>query len=119
MVCQNGRVDAYIDDTLYCSHDFGTIAPGRISAHAGYDKEAGEIVVKVVNAQAEPLPLALNINASAMASEADRIVLKGANLWEENSFSAPELVVPVADKVAVENTVEFDPSSVTLLRIEA
>lgn len=119
VVCQNGRVDAYIDDTLYCSHDFGTIAPGRISAHAGYDKEAGEIVVKVVNAQAEPLPLALNINASAMASEADRIVLKGANLWEENSFSAPELVVPVADKVAVENTVEFDPFSLTILRIKA
>lgn len=121
VVCRNGRVDAYIDDTLYCTHDFGIITPGRISAHAGYDKENGEIVVKVVNAESKPLPLSLNINASGLASEADRIVLKSASIWDENSFSAPELIVPVTDKVSGVSSVTdmvFDPFSLTILRIK-
>ena len=122
VVCSNGRVEGYIDDELYCSHDFGDVTAGRISAHAGYDEANGEIVVKVVNAEDTPLPLTLNINATDMASEATKTVLKASSLWDENSFSMPDQIIPVTSTVTLPGETEemvFDPFSLTILRVKA
>lgn len=121
LVCHNGKVEGYIDGELYCSHDFSTDEKGRIAAHAGYDAEAGEIVVKVVNGEDRPMPLTLAVNAVGIAPEAIAETMKAASLWDENSFSTPTLIAPekktiggVSDRLAY----TFEPYSLTVIRIK-
>ena len=118
VVCSNGRIEGYIDDQLYCSHDFGTIQPGRIAAHAGFDEKSNATVVKVVNAESEPLSLKLHINAN-LYGDAEKCVLKSATLFDENSFSTPDLISPYWEKFTAADgmEMEFDPYSLTILKI--
>lgn len=122
VVCRNGKVEGYVDDKLYCSVDFGKQGSGRVAAHTGYDEEAKEIVLKVVNAESKPLPLTLAINAYDIAAEADVEVMKSATLWDENSFSVPTLIAPVKGKtggVSDRFKYTFEPFSLTVMRIKA
>jgi len=121
VVCRNGTVEGYVDDELCCSYDFGRETTGRIAAHAGYDETSGEIVVKVVNAESEPLPLTLNINAANLAPEGTAETMRSATLWDENSFSAPELIAPVKTSVSFEGDkldYTFEPYSLTVIRLK-
>ena len=122
VVCKDGKVEGYIDDKLYCSHDFGKQTIGRINTHTGYDAEAGEIVIKVVNAESEALPLTLALNAKNIASTASVETLKSETLMDENSFSLPELISPVKTEVSgVTDSFKytFEPYSFTIVRIKA
>lgn len=121
VVCREGKVEGYIDDKLYCSHDFGHERIGRVAAHAGYDEANGEIVIKVVNADADAMPLTLNLNATSIASTASAETMKAASLWDENSFSTPTLISPV--KTTVTGVTDrlsytFEPYSLTVLRVK-
>lgn len=121
VVCHNGKVEGYIDGELYGEYDFGKETTGRLAAHAGYDEAAGEIVVKVVNAEGEPLPLVLNINAEGLASEGTMETMQSATLWDENSFSTPEQIVPVKSVISgVSDNLEytFEPYSLTVIRVK-
>ncbi len=122
VVCKHGKVDAYVDDTLYCSVELGKLNAGRINYHTGYDADKGEIVVKVVNAEKEALPLSLALNAKNIASTATAETLKSESLWFENSYTEPEMISPV--KTTVSGVSEkfnytFEPYSLTVLRIKA
>lgn len=122
VVCKNGRIEGYVDDQLYCTYDFGKETVGRIAAHAGYDEAAGEIVVKVVNAESEPMPLTLALNAGDIASTASVETLKSESLWDENSYSMPTLISPVKSTVnGVSDNFKytFEPYSLTVMRIKA
>ncbi|MDE7387413.1 MAG: DUF1080 domain-containing protein [Muribaculaceae bacterium] len=122
VVCKNGKVEAYVDDKLYCSHDFGKQTIGRINTHTGYDAENGEIVVKVVNAESEPLPLTLALNAKNIASTASVETLTSESLWDENSFDLPTLIAPVKKTVSGVTdkfSYSFEPYSFTIVRIKA
>jgi len=122
VVCKNGKIEGYVDDKLYCSHDFGTETVGRIASHTGYDVAAGEIVVKVVNAESDALPLTLQLNAADIAPVASVETLKAESLWDENSFSLPELVAPVKSTVSGVSEkfkYSFEPHSLTIIRIKA
>ncbi len=122
VVCKNGKIEGYVDDQLYCSYDFGKETVGRIAAHAGYDAAAGEIVVKVVNAESEPMPLTLALNAQNIASTASVETLKSESLWDENSYSMPTLISPEKKQVSgVSDNFKytFEPYSLTVLRIKA
>lgn len=121
VVCHNGKIEGYIDGELCCTYDFGKDTIGRIATHAGYDEAAGEIVLKVVNGEAEALPLTLNVNATEIAAEATVEVMASNTLWDENSFSAPELVAPVKNKisgVSEKFAYTFAPYSLTIMRIK-
>lgn len=122
VVLKNGKMEGYVDDKLYCSCDLGTQNVGRIATHAGYDEAAGEIVVKVVNAEGKALPLTLKLNAANIAATASVETLKSESLWDENSFSLPELISPVKSTVSgvSENfKYSFEPYSLTIVRIKA
>ncbi len=122
LVCANGRIEGYIDNQLYCSCDFGNTLTGRVSAHAGYDETNGEMVVKVVNAEADSMPLTLHINALDIASNGEKITLKSETLWDENSFSMPTAIAPVTETISgIESgmKMDFDPYSLTILRFKA
>lgn len=122
VVCKNGKIEGYVDDQLLCSHDFGTQTVGRIASHAGYDEAAGEIVLKLVNAEAEKFPLAMRLNAANIASTATVETLCSESLWDENSYSTPELISPVKKQISgvSENfSYEFEPYSLTVIRIKA
>ncbi|MCM1504615.1 MAG: alpha-L-arabinofuranosidase [Muribaculum sp.] len=121
VVCHEGRVEGYIDGQLYCSHGFGDVRTGRAAVHAGYDDKKGEIVLKVVNAESDPMPMEINVNAQSLTSTASVQTLKAASLWEENSFECPELIYPqkkVIDGVAPKMNFTFDPYSLTIIRIK-
>lgn len=122
VVCHNGKIEGYIDDVLYCSHEFGAERIGRVAAHAGYDEAAGEIVIKVVNAETDPLPLTLALNATTIAPTASIETMAAASLWDENSFSTPTLIAPVKSTVSgvtdrLSHT--FEPYSLTVIRVKA
>lgn len=122
VVCKEGKVDAYVDGQLYCSCELGKLTPGRINYHTGYDADKGEIVVKVVNAEKEALPLTLALNAKNIASTATAETLKSESLWFENSYEDPEMISPVKSTVngVGENfKYTFEPYSLTVLRIKA
>lgn len=122
VVCKNGKVEAFIDDVLYCTAELGKATAGRINYHTGYDAEKGEIVVKVVNAEKEALPLTLALNAKNIASTATAETLKSESLWFENSYSEPELISPVkstVNGVGESFKYTFEPYSLTVLRIKA
>lgn len=122
VVCKNGKIEGYIDNELLCEYDFGGVTIGRLATHAGYDEAAGEIVVKVVNAEAEALPLTLKLNASEIAPTASVETLASESLWDENSYATPEFISPV--KKTVSGVTEsfdytFEPYSLTVVRIKA
>lgn len=122
VVLKNGQVEAFIDDQLYCTADLTQAAGGRINTHTGYDAEAGEIVVKVVNAEKEPLPLTLAINAKNIAGTANVETLKAESLYDENSYAMPKLISPVQSTVnGVTDKLNhtFPPYSLTIVRIKA
>ncbi len=122
VVCKNGKIEGYVDDKLYCSADLGDQLGTRISTHSGYDDAAGEIVVKVVNAEKNALPLSLNLNAKNISSEASVETLKSDSPWDENSYSLPTLISPV--KTTIKDVADnfkytFSPYSLTIIRIKA
>ena len=121
VVCHEGSVEGYVDGKLICRYEFGDERTGRAAVHAGYDEKRGEIVVKVVNAEAEPLSTSLILNASELASTATVQTLKAASLWEENSFEYPELISPQETTVGGVSKVmdyTFEPYSLTVVRIK-
>ncbi len=121
VVCSGAKIEGYVDGQLYCSHDFGAVRTGRAAVHAGYDDKNGEIVLKVVNAEADPMPVEINVNAQSLASVATVETLKAVSLWDENSFDCPELIVPykkIIYGVGTKMNYTFEPYSLTVMRMK-
>jgi len=95
----------------------------RFYATAARDEQAGEIILKVVNATAWPVETTLQLKgAGRIASEASATVLTGATLADENSLTEPKKVAPVTSSVSgvgPEFRQTFKPCSLTVLRIKA
>ena len=94
----------------------------RFYATATRDENAGEVILKVVNATAQPVNVNLLLAGVAkVGSEATETVLTGA-LTDENSVSAPRKVAPVSSAITgVGSSFKrtFGPYSFTVLRIKA
>ena len=71
-------------------------------ASACYDKEAGEVVVKVVNTSKQMQPIRLNLKDLTGATTAQTITLSHAGMDDENSIQRPELITPQRGTIAVE-----------------
>jgi len=98
--------------------------PGRqLYAQAGLDKQAGELILKVVN----PTPGAVKGNIvlkglTGVGDTANVISLGHAEYDAENTLDNPNVVVPVESQMNVagpEFTATFKPHSLTVLRLEA
>lgn len=115
--------ECWLDGELAYSYDYQ--APSKHYAVAGVDEQAGELVVKLVNARTEPWITSLDITAGDMsiAGDARRFDLAAPSIYDENSFEQPELVsareslfsIPALNAAPL--PIECKPNSVTLLRI--
>lgn len=88
---------------------------------SGYDREREEVIVKLVNAEAENWEVRLQLdNAVSIASEGTKIVLSAVDKFDENSFEAPLKIVPVISGLSgISDSFSFScqPNSLTILRI--
>ena len=92
----------------------------NLYASASFDKPAGEVVLKVVNAAASPREVRINLAGSrAVNSSSKAYVLASADLKSENSFESPTNVSPLERQVTAghEFSYTFAPNSLTVLRI--
>lgn len=90
---------------------------------AGYDREAGEVVLKVVNATAEPWQQAFSLdNAAIVEPRGCVITLAAKSGTDENSFEEPLKISPhetVYKRFAPSFAYTFQPFSYAILRIKA
>lgn len=88
---------------------------------SGYDREREEVIIKLVNAEAENWKVRLQLdNAVSIASEGTKIVLSAVDRFDENSFEAPLKIVPVISGLSgISDSFSFScqPNSLTILRI--
>ena len=91
-------------------------------ALAGYDRESGEIIIKVVNALNEPFSTAINLsNVASVESQGKVITLSANSLYDENDFENPDKIHPVEsvyDKFSKSFNMTFEPNSFTILRVK-
>jgi len=89
---------------------------------AGFDKDKGEIVIKVVNAEERPWNAEVKImNGGKVQKPGEVVTLSSASLKDENSYDGPSVIVPVKTEFSgfsEKFTYEFKPCSLTVLRIK-
>ncbi len=71
-------------------------------ASAAFDKDASEVIVKVVNTSKSAQPIRLNLNDMAASGTAQTITLSHKGLDDENSIQRPELITPQKGTIALE-----------------
>ncbi|EKU91050.1 alpha-L-arabinofuranosidase C-terminal domain-containing protein [Bacteroides oleiciplenus] len=90
---------------------------------SGYDETAGEVIVKVVNANSKPYVAEFKLDGAAVIENTGKVIsLKANSLGEENSFDEPYKIYPEVisyDKFGKNFNYEFSPFSYTVLRIKA
>ena len=89
-------------------------------ASASLDGRTGDIVIKVVNAEATAKPVRLSIAGAAPRGEARMLVLESADLQAENSLDQTTRVAPVELRVPLgtgDLRLELRPQSVTVVRL--
>ena len=92
-----------------------------LHASATLDKNAGEVIVKVVNATATPLSTEIDLKgAGKVGKNARMILLTSPSLDDENTIDHPEKIVPTTASVSISGSKfqqQFAPYSLTILRI--
>jgi alpha-L-arabinofuranosidase len=92
----------------------------RVLAIAGRDDKSGDLIVKVVNAVAEPQTMSLQLNGvPKFGARATATVLASDNPLDENTFEQPTKIVPRTTpiKAAATRSHTFPANSLTILRI--
>ena len=88
----------------------------------GYDEQAGEAVIKVVNADTVPYKTRLVLDGAAKVNASGKVItLKADKATDENTLDEPEKIVPVEkaySKFARKFSYTFEPLSVTVLRVK-
>lgn len=123
LVMKEGKhLTLYVDGVETLKKELYDIENGRQQAFGGYDKEAGEIVVKVVNAFEHSTKSTVRINANGIVATGKVITLKANSLKDENDKANPTLIAPVETSYngfAEEFEYEFPANSLTIFRIKA
>jgi len=112
------RIRCYLDGKLI--HDETTATPERFFAQAGKDEPSGDLILKAINAGAEPIKATLNLNGFGRPpTEAQVTILKSEQGSDNNSLENPKRIAPVTSAMAVSGTNfthEFPPLSFTVMR---
>ena len=114
-------IKLYLDNKLI--HEVNDESPaGPLFQTASRDLATGEIIVKVVNAGDTAQRTSVSFSGLPITTlEGTATVLQSDDLNDQNSFTEPEKVAPVTQKVSVDNgSLEFDfpQYSVTVLRLK-
>ena len=93
----------------------------NLFASASLDDRTGEVILKIVNADAASREVRLNLaGAAKLGSSGKAFILAGADLKAENSLDEPTRVAPVEREIAVssgEFSYTLAPNSLSVLRI--
>lgn len=119
---EGSDITLYIDDAEVLTLPLSDVKDGRLQAFGGYDEQAGEMVVKVVNAVQQPMTAAIRLNANGIAHTGSVITLAASRLTDENSLDDPTRISPKTttfNGFASEFTYTFSPCSFTILRVKA
>ncbi len=101
----------------------GTPLTGQdgIYATAAYDEQAGEIIIKIVNRNAEQKEFGMELKSKRkVANTARKIVLASSDLESMNSFDKPQNIAPVESEIKTGGkkiNLTLDAQSMTILRI--
>lgn len=111
------KVNCYLDGKLLMSYE----PPPVFFAIAGKDAASGDIIIKTVNAGAEPYTTQIKLdNAPALQSKAALITLSAPNGEAENGFGREiyKPVTSVINGVSDSFTVTFRPWSINVIRVK-
>ena len=77
--------------------------PGQdgLFASSVFDKESGEVIIKIVNTSDTPQPITLNLQGVKSATTAVTITLHSDNMDGENTLDRPDLIIPVQGSIDV------------------
>lgn len=93
-----------------------------IFATAAYDEPSGEIIIKIVNRNAEDMEFSMELKSEHdVADTARKIVLASDDLEAMNSFENPTNIAPVESEINTDGknvTLTLDGQSMTILRIK-
>jgi len=115
------HVKCWLDGELI--HDIDSAGGGgynSLFATAATDAPSGDIIVKVVNTQAEPLEASLSLTGANLAGAGTATVLTSENAADENSLDAPAKVSPKTEPVTASGPTfarKFAGNSFTVLRL--
>jgi alpha-L-arabinofuranosidase len=116
------HVKCWLDGQLV--HDIDFESGGKISsiyATAATDEKNGELIVKVVNANPQPLETELALNGASLTGQGTATVLTSTNGTDENSLAEPTKVSPKSEPVNFSGTTirrTFPGNSFTVLRLK-
>ena len=90
---------------------------------SGYDEATGELIVKVVNAEAEAYPLRVKLDGVSQVEKTGKVIsLSAASDMDENSFEEPKKIYPQESEFkgfGKSFSYTFPPFSYTILRVKA
>jgi alpha-N-arabinofuranosidase len=93
----------------------------NLFASASLDDKTGEVVLKIVNAEASAREVRINLaSAAKLGSSGKAFILAGSDLKAENSLDEPAKIAPVERQVEVppgEFSFTLAPNSLSVLRI--
>jgi alpha-L-arabinofuranosidase len=123
VVVSGKNVKCYLDGEVI--HDLNYDAGGKITslyAVAATDEKSGDVIVKVVNANANPLETEINLaGAKNLTGKGTAIVLTSESGADENSLENPTKVSPKTEAVEFSGTNlkrSFPGNSFTVLRLQ-
>jgi alpha-L-arabinofuranosidase len=123
VVVSGKNVKCYLDGEVI--HDLNYDAGGKITslyAVAVTDEKSGDVIVKVVNANANPLETAVDLSgAKNLTGQGTATVLTSESGTDENSLAQPTKVSPKTEVVKFSGTNlkrSFPGNSFTVLRLQ-
>ena len=123
VVVSGKNVKCYLDGEVI--HDLNYDAGGKITslyAVAATDEKSGDVIVKVVNANANPLETAVDLSgAKNLTGQGTATVLTSESGTDENSLAQPTKVSPKTEVVKFSGTNlkrSFPGNSLTVLRLQ-
>jgi alpha-L-arabinofuranosidase len=124
LAVNGGNVKCYLDGELIHDVDCEKSASVRsLYACASHDDATGDVIVKVVNASADPLETKLDLSgAQNLTGQGTAIVLASASGADENSLDEPTKVSPKTEPVSFSGnslTRAYPGNSFTVLRLHA
>ncbi len=93
------HLNCYLDGALLQSAEVPTHLTTQLFATAALDREQHEVILKVVNAAAQPVDANVNLEGIRLTAPGKAIVLASPTLAGENSFDAPKNVAPVEERL--------------------
>jgi alpha-L-arabinofuranosidase len=116
------NVKCWLDGQLV--HDLDYDAGGKINslyAVSATDGKTGDLIVKVVNADTQPLETKVDFSGVSLSGQGTAIVLTSENGADENSLDEPAKVSPKTEPVSFTGTSlkrSFPGNSFTVLRLQ-